>query len=112
MPFSDAQAQKIAEDIAEQAVVRFIAANPDAAWLKAEIPAPLKWAALVISALFTAGVAGMAFWLVTTVSSMQVTLARMDERQSGQSSALDGRFSEFDRRLTKIEATLPERPIP
>lgn len=49
----------------------------------AEIPAPLKWAAIIASGvLATAASAGL-IWMVTSVSEMSVTLARMDERMGG-----------------------------
>jgi hypothetical protein len=71
--------------------------------LKADIPAPLKWAGGIIAALFTAGTATLIFWLVTSVSQMQVTLARMDERQSLQANAQDSRFADLDRRVSRLE---------
>lgn len=70
---------------------------------KPDIPAPLKWAAAIIAGLFTAGTATLVFWLVSSVSEMQVTLARMDERMvSG--SVRDSRVDALELRVTKIEA--------
>jgi len=69
---------------------------------KPEIPAPLKWAGAIVAALFTAGTATMAFWLVSSVSEMQVTLARMDERMAG-GTVKDGRVDLLDMRVTKLE---------
>jgi hypothetical protein len=76
---------------------------------EAEIPAPLRWAAGIVAALFTAGIATLAGWLVFTVSDMQVTLALVAERQTSQTAILDGRFGEIDRRLDKIEQRQTER---
>lgn len=69
-----------------------------------EIPAPLKWAAGIVAALFTAGVVGMAVWLVTSVSDMQVTLGRMDERTAYSSEMQTRQFDEMSRRVTRLEA--------
>ncbi len=68
-----------------------------------EMPAPMKWAAGIISALLTAGVAALFFWLISTVNDMQLTLAGMDARQKGQVENLDSRFNDQDRRITKLE---------
>ena len=70
---------------------------------KIEMPTQIKWAAGIISALITAGVIGMAVWLVTSVSEMQVTLARMDERQLIEADAEDSRDLEQDRRILQLE---------
>lgn len=74
---------------------------------KPEIPAPLKWAAAMIAALFTAGIATLAFWLVTSVSNMQVTLARLDERMS-TGAVKDARFDDLERRVSANERKLAE----
>jgi hypothetical protein len=68
-----------------------------------EIPAPLKWAAAILAGLFTTGTAALAFWLVSSVSEMQVTLARMDERLAGQTLGQDARFEDHDRRIRTLE---------
>lgn len=71
---------------------------------KPEIPAPLKWAGAILAGLFTAGTATLAFWLVSSVSEMQVTLARMDERLAGQSVGADARYEDHERRIRQLEA--------
>lgn len=96
-----AQIRLLGDQIADAAIVRFTAQHPVVA--KAEIPAPLKWASGIVAALFTAGVASLAFWLVSSVSDMQVTLARMDERMAS-GTVKDARFEELDRRVTMLES--------
>ena len=71
---------------------------------KADIPAPLKWAGGIVAALITMGFGAMAVWLVTTVSAMQVTLARMDERQQLQANGQETRFTDIERRLSMLES--------
>jgi hypothetical protein len=72
--------------------------------LKPDIPAPLKWAGGIVAALFTAGIATLAFWLVTSVSQMQVTLARMDERLGNQADDQQQRFTDIERRVSRLES--------
>lgn len=50
----------------------------------------------------TAATAGL-FWLVTTVSQMQVTLARMDERMASWNSSQESRYVDLERRVSKLE---------
>lgn len=88
--------ENVADAAASAAIMRFQSAKP-------EIPAPLKWAAGIIAALFVAGIGGTATWLITTVNEMQVTLARMDERLENQGPALDSRFGEIERRIGRLE---------
>lgn len=95
------QTRIIAEQVAEAVLIKYAASHSEAP--EAKIPAPLKWAGVIASGLFTAGTATLAFWLVSTVSQMQVTLARMDERMvSG--TMKDNRVDEIDRRLVKLES--------
>ena len=95
-------ADQIAKSAATVAVAQFIADNPGYQ-TKAEVPAPLKWAAVIVSALLTLGIGGTATWLVTTVNEMQVTLARMDERQQSSADTQDGRFDDLERRIGRLE---------
>lgn len=99
------QVRLVAEQVADTAISRFSALHPEIGRAKADlIPAPLKWAAGIIAALFTTGIAGVAFWLVSSVSSMQVTLARMDERQLLQTSNQDAWKADVERRLARLES--------
>lgn len=100
-----AQTRLIAQQVAKATIIEYEAQHPRP--VDAAIPAPLKWAATIIAGLFTAGVAAGVFWLVSSVSEMQVTLARMDERMS-TGSVKDSRFDELDRRVTKNEAAIAE----
>jgi hypothetical protein len=68
---------------------------------KAEVPAPLKWAAIVISAVMSAVVVGVCFWVITTLSNLQITVARMDERQ--QRDMTPSRLDKIEERLMRLE---------
>lgn len=94
------QTRLIAEQVAKAVIVEFTSQHPEIQ--EAKIPAPLKWAGVIVAALFTAGTATLAFWLVSTVSDMQVTLARMDERMVG-GTVKDSRVDDLERRVTKLE---------
>ncbi len=95
------QTRLIVEQVAEALMLKFEMDHPRAK--EVAIPAPLKWAATVIAGLFTAGTATLCFWLVSSVSEMQVTLARMDERMT-TGAVKDSRFDEIERRVVKLEA--------
>lgn len=97
---NEAQTRLIADTVAEATIMKFVSQHPELN--EAKIPAPLKWAGAIIAGLFTAGTATLAFWLVSTVSEMQVTLARMDERMvSG--NIKDSRYDEIERRVVNLE---------
>lgn len=107
-----AQTRVVSEQIADAMFTRFYQEHPELKTSKVEIPPPLKWAGGVIAALFTMGVGAMAVWLVGTVNTMQVTLARMDERQSSQNTSQDSRFTDHERRIQNIEAVLQQKAAP
>lgn len=56
---------------------------------KAEIPAPIKWAGIIIAALMTFSVAGMAAWVVTTLSELQLTVREISTRQQTDTTQKD-----------------------
>lgn len=102
LPSGDAmQMRVIAEAFAESIVARFPSQQPPE---KMEIPPMLKVMGGIISALMTAGVIALVFWLVSTVNTMQQTLVRMDERQQAQTGNLDNRFADQDRRIIQLES--------
>lgn len=100
-PATLAHLRVLAEQAADIALTKHERPIPQA---KVEIPAPMKWAAGIISAVMTAGVIALCLWLVTTVNTMQQTLVRIDERQQNQTVNLDGRFADVDRRIRRLEA--------
>lgn len=103
-PATLAQYRILAEQAADIALTKH---ERPVAQAKVEIPAPMKWAAGIISAVMTAGVVALFLWLVTTVNAMQQTLVRIDERQQAQNGNLDGRFDDVDRRLKRLENARP-----
>ena len=99
-----AQTRMIAEAVAEATILKVVQEHPELNTKSADIPPPLKWAGGILAALFTAGITGLAFWIVTTLSDVQVTVARMEERMALQDSTQDGRFTEIERRVIQLEA--------
>ena len=96
------QTRAVAEQVAEAVLTRFVAEHPDIN--RQDIPPMLKWSAGVVSALLTAGISALAFWLVSTVNDMQMTLARVDERMASQADNQASQFEEINRRINKLEA--------
>jgi len=68
-----------------------------------EAPPLVKWVVGAVSALGLAAIIGGGSWLVSSVSEMQVTLARMDERMAS-GSVKDARVDDLDRRVRQLES--------
>lgn len=103
---NEAQARIIADQVAEAAIELYARRNPPAPPpppAKPEIPPPLKWAAGIISGVMGAGVLAMSFWVVSTLSDLQQTVTRIDERQKLVAQNGDARFVEIDRRVSTLE---------
>tara|TARA_R110002012_G_scaffold16958_15_gene64512 strand:- start:900 stop:1247 length:348 start_codon:yes stop_codon:yes gene_type:complete len=99
------QIRIVAEQVADTAITRFVSQHPEVrrSSVVAEIPPPLKWAAIIASAVLTVSASAGLIWMVTSVSDMSVTLARMDERMGGYISAQEARMAEQERRITSLE---------
>jgi len=108
MPDSQGNTEQIrvmAEQIADTAIVRFVSQHPEVrrGTVVAEIPAPLKWAAIIASAVLTVSASAGLIWMVTSVSAMSVTLARMDERMGGYIEAQAVQMRQLEERVTELE---------
>jgi hypothetical protein len=99
-----AQTRIIVEQALDAAVTRLM---PGAAKVPTrappEAPPLVKWLVGAIASLGALSMIGMAFWLVSSVSTMRETLARMDERQISSASSLADRFQTIDERLGRLE---------
>ena len=96
------QNRVIMESVADTAITRFVEKHPEMK-PKAEMPPPLKWIGAIGALVLGAAVVGYFNWLTNAVNQMQVTMARMDERQAGQIAAADGRYDDINRRVTVLE---------
>jgi len=101
-----AQTRAIAEQVANAAYAKFAELHPEVrrGTVVAEIPPPLKWAAIVASAVLTVSASAGLIWMVTSVSEMSVTLARMDERMGGYISMQESRMAQLERRTDRLES--------
>lgn len=98
-----AQVRAIADQVAEATISKFASEHPELAH-KPEIPGPLKWASVIIAGIMTAGSAGMLFWMISSIQQMQLVLARMDERQTMNTTNWEAKFRGLDERLGRLEA--------
>lgn len=69
----------------------------------AKVPPPIKWAGIIVAGLMTVGATGLLFWMISSISEMQLTLARMDERQSMNASNWEAKFRSLDERMARLE---------
>ncbi len=103
--------EKLTDQEAEtQASVKQEVAKALDAPTKSDVPAPLKWAGAIIAVLMTTGSAGLLFWMISSISGMQIMLARMDERQSMNAANWEAKFRSLDERLARLEAKQGHRP--
>ncbi|MBO9602534.1 MAG: hypothetical protein J7496_08510 [Novosphingobium sp.] len=102
---NDEEAQKMAVAIA----AAMSAVRPE----KVEVPAPLKWAGGIISALLVMAIGGSGAWLINTVNDMQVTLTRLDERSTAGGELQKSKDAETSRRLDALEQAVKDirRPL-
>lgn len=98
-------AEPIAEAAAEIAISKFAANHPEVrrGTVVAEIPAPLKWAAVIASAILTISASGGLIWLVSSVSEISVTIARMDERMAAYTARQTEEIDALDSRVKTLE---------
>lgn len=93
------------EAIADLVIERFVSQHPELrqASVVSEIPAPLRWAAIIMGAVMTASISAGFVWMVKSVNDMQLTLARMDERMESLVKAQDNRYQILERRVDRLE---------
>ncbi len=99
---NETQSRAIADQVAMAAVERYAQLHPTSP-AKAEIPAPLKWAATIIASIMAAGTVGLCLWAASTLSSLQQTVTRIDERQQINGSNIGERLKTIEERLSRVE---------
>ena len=104
---NEAQVRIISEQLAEAIIAR-VKRSDNGAFREpprsVEIPAPLKWGAAILASLITLAAGAALLWSFTTLNDVQITLARMDERQKRQETSQDTRYTELSSRINKLEA--------
>ena len=96
---NQAQIRAIAKQLVEAANFELANRQP-----KPEIPAPLKWGAGIIAGIMSVGASGLLFWMVSTISSTQITVVRIDERQTMNAEQWEQKFKTLEDRMAAIEA--------
>ena len=94
---NEVQARAIADQVAEAAIAKFAQQNPP----RAEIPGVLKLWGTIGAAVMTLAVTGGTAWGVSTLNQLQITVARMDERQ--QRDITPARLDKIEERLARLE---------
>jgi hypothetical protein len=107
-----AQTRMIAQQVAKAAIAEFDAEHPrrEVELPDAKVPAPLKWAGVIVAGIMSVGSAGLLFWMISSISQMQLTLARMDERQSMNTTNWEAKFRGLDDRLGRLESQRETQP--
>ncbi len=105
---NEVQMREIVDQVALAAVKKYAQENPPPR-VKAEIPPVLKLAGGLISALLTTGIAAMCLWVVSTLSALQQTVTRIDERQQNTGTTITQRLDKMDDRLTRLETKRTEQ---
>lgn len=78
----------------------------------AEIPAPLRWAGMLAGAVITAVATAAGIWVISTISDVQLTVTRIDERIERSAELQKERFDDMERRISAIEERLGAVPVP
>lgn len=77
----------------------------------AEIPAPLRWAGMLAGAVITAVATAAGIWVISTISDVQLTVTRIDERIERGAELQKERFDDMERRISAIEERLGATPM-
>lgn len=99
--------EQIGEVVAEVAIDKYARSHPETT-AKVEVPAPIKWAAGVLSAIMVACAVAMAIWMVSTLNDLQLTVTRIDERQQQDTQGKE--ITELKGRVTTLEEYHRARP--
>lgn len=106
MDGNELQRRLMLEQVADAAVTKFRLENPELfaeRKKESEIPAPLKWAGGILGSAFAAIGAAAFIWGISSISSMQVTLARVEERIAGMDRTQQDRLDRVEVRVAAIE---------
>lgn len=99
------QIRLIVEQVGDTLLSKFASEHPELRQnsVVSEIPPPLKWAAIIVSAMVTMAASAGLVWLVTSVSEMSVTLARLDERMAAYTDSQSVRMDQLEDRTKRLE---------
>lgn len=95
------QSRVMATQIARAAIAEYVLEHPT----KPEASTSsvvLKWLAGILAVLVAGAIATSVSWMVNSITEMQQTLTRLDERIAN-GAVKDGRVDDLDRRVTTLE---------
>ena len=76
------------------------------------IPPPLKWGAGIFAAFITVGSMGFLFWMVSTISSTQLTVNTIATRQEMTTQQWESKFKGLEERMERLEQQQRVRLVP
>jgi hypothetical protein len=97
---NEEQVRIVAEQIADTAITRFYQSNKPH---KPEIPPPLKWAGIIISAVLVAVCTTGVLWLASSVNAVQMTLAEIKATMTVEAKLDQVQRENLERRLSQLE---------
>ena len=102
---NEVQVRLIAEQVALAAIEQYALRFPQSPRQpeKPEIPAPLKWAGAIVAAIMATCTVGFLVWMVSSISALQQTVTRIDERQQITGGNMSDRLKNIEDRLGRLE---------
>lgn len=96
-------AEQVGKAAADAAIRDFVQQYPHfvASPSKTEIPTPLKWTAGIAATITSGLLIAAIVWITSTLNQLQITVARIDERQIQDTTGK--RVEALEARVTKLE---------
>lgn len=99
---NEAQVRVVAEQVVEAAIVKLTTEHPEI--VRPVISPVLKWVAGLAATVMALCLVGGLGWVVSTLSSLQQTVTRIDERQQLNGDSMGKRIDAVEGRVTRLEA--------
>lgn len=109
---NEIQRRTVIEQAADAAVKKFALDNPHLVMPVQPIdptPPPLKWAGILMIGTMSAVTGAGLLWLISSVATVQITVARIEERLSSQEVARLAKTTDIERRVEILERRDSER---
>lgn len=91
--------RQLVEQVADATLMKFAQQHPEMFSGESKATALTKWVSGVAAAL----VIGFLLWMASTLSDLQQTVTRIDERQKIADPAQNRRFDDIERRVGVLE---------
>lgn len=89
-------AEQVGEASSEIAIRKFVERYGEPKGRESSVPPPLKWAAAIVAAIMAACATGLLYWMVSTLSAVQITMVRIDERQEMREKMAQNSFAKLE----------------